>query len=592
MITLIIGHRGMGKTALARKFAPGPVIDLDAEIEKQTGESPSQIFHTHGEERFRELELETLSSLLKVGNKNLWIVLGAGFPLDRFQKPKDIDIEIQFWRRETDSRGRFFTDRPRLNAAVSPLEEYLQLYPIREARYRQYADWIFEWPEGEHVNRISVARQMLSACEEYKLAEHGGIWTIRSGDRERYATIQKHFMNWGFTAFELRTDLLAPNDLEFWTQNLPHNKILWAERRSDFVWKSHAGFWGADWATELGQPPVGSSYNVYSGHQDTPPDLPKNSPPQVTAHLKWSPMVDQWKQLWDGFAWQQEAPELRSFLPRSKDGRWTWYRLWMKGKQKLNFVRECVAGEAPDQPTILEWLNSPLAETFAAILGDPVDHSWTPAEQSEFFVQKSMPIVRVKVASDEWDDAFPILEKMGLRAVAVTSPLKITAHEHADVRTARADQLRAANTLKAQGTSKVVWAADNTDELGLRLALEEHGLLSHPYRVKVWGGGGTLNVLRDIFPTASFYSVRTGELRPGSPEPSGTGPVLWIWAAGPDHSVPEIENDVACIVDLNYRQDSRARELAQKHKARYISGESMFHRQAEAQREFWKDLES
>lgn len=585
MTTLIVGHRGTGKTVLARQFAPGEVIDLDAEIARATGRTSREWIEQSGETKFRDVEKEQLRRILNEASlKDRWIILGAGFPLNDFDWG-DFEFTMIHWRRRTDSWGRIFTDRPRLNPGVNPLDEYFERFAPREEKYRDYADWTLEWPEGEHLNAVSRARDLLRAGPAAPLAPHSGIYTLRPQDRERVGIITEKFLNWGLRAFELRTDLLSTDDLEFWARTFPAERLLLAERTGQSHLQRFRGvnFGETDWALEWGRPPA--DYSIWSVHGSDP--KPFASVPGSTAHLKWSPLVESFTELESGYRWQREDPERRSFLPRSTDGRWTWFRLWMKSRQKLNFIREVENLEAPDQPSFLEFINHVDGETFAAVVGDPILHSWTPGEQAGFFAARGMPVLRVAVAESEWDEAIGVLTRMGLRAAAVTSPLKSLAWTTAKNRSAEASRLRAVNTL--------AWASEdscsghNTDEEGLRECLNSENLLETSMPVRIYGGGGTLAMMRSILPRAACYSVRSQALRADSPpEPRDEGG-LFIWAAGPRDPLPRFAVHPQIVLDLNYRADSAARELALLHGARYIDGGALFLAQAAAQRRYWSE---
>ena len=63
MKVFLIGFMGCGKSTKAKQLAQKlnwPVIDLDAEMEKKVGRSIADYFSLFGEEKFRELETETL----------------------------------------------------------------------------------------------------------------------------------------------------------------------------------------------------------------------------------------------------------------------------------------------------------------------------------------------------------------------------------------------------------------------------------------------------------------------------------------------------------------------------------------------------
>ena len=71
-----------GKTSLGKKLKkilPFPIIDLDKEIETQTGKSISSIFEERGEVAFRKLESEVLERLL-VQNQAFFLITGGGTP--------------------------------------------------------------------------------------------------------------------------------------------------------------------------------------------------------------------------------------------------------------------------------------------------------------------------------------------------------------------------------------------------------------------------------------------------------------------------------------------------------------------------------
>ena len=63
----LIGLRGAGKSSLGRMLAAHrgvPFIELDAEVERQSGMDLRDIFEMHGQDGFRRLERETLDTVL------------------------------------------------------------------------------------------------------------------------------------------------------------------------------------------------------------------------------------------------------------------------------------------------------------------------------------------------------------------------------------------------------------------------------------------------------------------------------------------------------------------------------------------------
>ncbi|MDR1327948.1 MAG: shikimate kinase [Heliobacteriaceae bacterium] len=85
---VLTGMMGSGKTTVGNALAKQlgrTFIDTDAEIEKDTGMTISQIFQTRGEPYFRKLESEKIASLPSGG---LVISLGGG----AFENPETREI--------------------------------------------------------------------------------------------------------------------------------------------------------------------------------------------------------------------------------------------------------------------------------------------------------------------------------------------------------------------------------------------------------------------------------------------------------------------------------------------------------------------
>ena len=78
---VLTGFMGSGKTTVGRLLAEAlgwEFLDLDREVERYFGLGVPAIFAQHGEQRFRELEAEVLSTLLR--RKHLVLALGGGAP--------------------------------------------------------------------------------------------------------------------------------------------------------------------------------------------------------------------------------------------------------------------------------------------------------------------------------------------------------------------------------------------------------------------------------------------------------------------------------------------------------------------------------
>lgn len=572
---LLIGARGVGKTTLLRRWEKQSQdrrqwLDLDDIIAKKNKMTVQDFFDSKGEKAFRFEEHMALIQLLR-DPAPMTIAIGAGFEWDHWHWPNQRkDIEVIWIARESDEAGRIFVDRPRLEAALSQLEEYRERYTARLKNYRKVSDWTYLMPEGDY----EISPEETSILEGTYPAL-GGILTLHphhlsDGFFAKLKEFQFDFIEvrddlWDFSQLiPLRKKLREANQKILWAVRDGQNDILKLAEKDDIV----------DWALEIsGEPPKGVA--VVSSHGANPPTHSR-------MHLKWSPIHENWASVIEGIQWQGENPAGRSYLPRSKDGRWRWLRLWQKNRQQLNFVRDSV-GTVMDQPTIHEWLRAVSSpQKFAAVIGDPVSFSWSPMEHFEFFKKKNMPFYAIAVRRGELHEAMPILEGLGLKALAITAPLKEEAFTWAKTHSEACVDLQSANTLVLKDGQ---WLAANTDVIGLASAKQEFKLGDHAL---VWGGGGTMSSVKKIFPKAQFFSVRTGQGRPGNSESALSD--LVIWAGGPDANLPPGSWHPKTVLDLNYFESSRGREYAIQHQAKYIPGTAMFHSQAKAQQELWDRL--
>jgi len=610
VIYFFIGHRGSGKSHLARRLpayfrAAGQEItiaDLDETIEKFEKCSIPEIFEKKGEQIFRELEQKYLQKLcheLDSENRCVVIVLGAGYagPLP----PPRTKNSICLWvRRPTDPLGRVFLDRPRLNPNQYPMDEFQSRYQQRQPRYSSWAHEEFMISEGFDSLNDEEKGFFLNT-----LNLQGGVLTLHPPSLHiqdwQYKRFIERRIQWGLR-LEVRDDLLTPTQIEETLKIIPHSQLLFSLRKSSedvaFISQLKEGAlwdWPAEWPLRPGSHPPILSLHRREDHEsvlDTGRNLEKAAQ-GLSSHLKLAVEVRNFEELWQGHQWAAEDPTRRTFLPRSNhEGRWSWYRLFMKNRNKINFVREG-EGSAADQPYLLDWVRVPeCPKAFAAVLGHPVIHSRTPAEHFQFFSKRKMPVLAISITEEEWESALKILFQLGLRAAAVTAPLKIKASQLAKIKTADAARLNSVNTL-LWGNKDQQWIGENTDLRGL-ISLFAH--LDSSQSIAIWGGGGTLPLLQEVLPDAAFYSVRTGTPRnPVSPDFS---PEVIIWGVGRSRysekshegeaQWPNPEWKPKQVIDLNYSEDSPGREYALRTQAKYISGMEMFRSQAAGQREFWQ----
>lgn len=601
MKTVIVGHRGVGKSELLRRLRlyvrdeESAFIDLDNEIEKKIGKGIRELFLEHGEAYFREMERQVFLEMLQQPFKNITIVLGAGFDLSVVPE----SVKVLWVRRRTDRDGRIFLNRPRLEPDLSPLEEFSQRAQVREQRYREQADEVYFMPEGvfeNHHQAMNVEKKLLL----HQLQDIRGAMTILPDmfkTSQRWQWFVERFQNRGISFFELRDDFLSEEQILKAFTDLPGEQFIFSLRRSPYDEAYFAGdffksaaqnaVW-VDWAWELGNPEkilkyVPAEKLILSLHDGDQFNTAKGFENRV-GHFKVAPEVKSFKDLMTYHRWQNSQACRRSFLPRSAEGRWAWYRLLQKEKQMINFIKED-DGSAPDQPSLWAWMMTPSQPSqFAAVLGDPVYHSFTPLEHSDFFHKLNRPVLTVEITRNEWDEAFPILQALGLTHAAVTAPHKENAGRvlgpaHSAVNTLMWDPVRQ------------IWKGTSTDEQGFLELIEGVGMIAPlQHEIFVWGGGGTLEMLKNTLPRACYFSSRTGTPREGSEEALNLSPKIVIWAAprSPETVMPPKTWKPAMVYDLNYKEDSLGREYAQGCGANYQSGLVMFTTQAQVQRLFWR----
>ncbi|WII72481.1 shikimate kinase [Bdellovibrio sp. 22V] len=600
MITVVTGHRGTGKTELMKRLQlylrdqSVDFVDLDNEIEKKIGKTIPELFMQHGEEYFRDLERQLFLEILqRKTHESMYIVLGAGFDLSVVPD----NVRVLWVRRRTDLDGRIFLNRPRLNPEMSPLEEFQKRGRVREVKYRERADEIYLMPEGVLENRhqaMAVEKSVLFG----QLHGVGGTLTVLPelfATENRWSLFKSRYADRGIDLIELRDDLLSFEQILRAVNEMPQERFVYSFRKpatefSEDLQSLLVQVEWVDWPWELGAPDpllavVPREKLILSLHtKDHYTSWIKYE--DKVAHLKYAPEVLSFAELEQGHQWQKESSSKRSFLPRSAQARWDWYRLLQKGNQLLNFWKEG-DGSAGDQPSLWSWLMMPMGRAgFAAVLGDPVAHSFTPVEHSDYFYRKSMPVFAVQIYREEWNEALPVLQRMGLTHAAVTSPHK----ENAAVLCKHA-QLRAVNTLYWNGSQ---WLGTSTDDQGFLELIEGVGMIAPLQKeIFVWGGGGTLEMIHRHLPHASYFSSRTGEPRQGSEDALSLKPKILIWAAprSAETVFPPAEWSPAMVFDLNYKEDSMGREYAQRSGSNYQSGLVMFTAQAQGQRTFWKNCE-
>lgn len=552
MKRVLIGHRGVGKSSLLQRhkeYFPGvPSIDLDQEIEKQTGKKISDIFTDEGESAFRQYELEIFKQLVR--SEKFVIAVGGGFNPQNI----DADIEVIFVSRRTDADGRIFLNRPKINSALGDLEDSQALYQARHQRFLHRADFIYQMPEG------------ITSFDQTEFEILSGAAT---GSVKAYLTVHKNnAYEMQHNLLELRTDIFSHDEIKQIVYQYPDKDFLISFRSP-----SNTQFFNFDdediiydWGLELGNPSEEflAFNNMISIHEGSIQDGIEMLRLFPETRLKLCPEIDSWEELILGYRWQQESPTSRSFLPRTKQGqsKYRWFRILATNFQKINFVQGFT--QIDDQPSWYELYKHQSNLKFGAVLGNPIHHSRSVTEQN---------VIAIPLLEKDFELAMAFLTELGLIFAAVTSPLK-----------------KIAGNVNSLVLKKGKWIGTSTDQFGFKKLADQIPLNRRDY-IAVWGGDGVLQALRKEIPQAQFFSARTGLPKIDS---HNTYPQVLIWAAPrtPEVKFPqEIYPDwnPEMVLDLNYADNSMGLDCAKKFGCKYVSGLEMFLEQAKYQREFWKE---
>ena len=634
MIYLIIGHRGVGKTLWLKKvkrifinssslgLKAGKVffVDLDEEIETQTGKKIDELLSdtnvdVHLSEKqmerqkyFRLIEKNILFKLIdKYKNTDdlVFISVGAGFKWPVEQVVPSC-CHIIHLIRETDSNGRVFLNRPRLKMSQTPYKEYMSLYSEREKFYKKIRDesfvlpeqdfdftkpekYLFDLKKQQHLNAIiTLNRCSLPSC------------------LEKWPGFIRKRLSWGLRFFELRDDQLNSMELSFLLKIIPKEKLLLSFRKSEnsfFMEKVLSSFiW--DWPLEKGHPPFRPSIvSLHERKGEKFDQLCKRIIGCKAGHFKLAVPVNNFEELIQGHSWFLEDPEHRSFLPVSPQGQiglWRWYRQIFGPQMKMCFIKESQEGVS-DQPFLYEHLVALSSKnigsiSFAAVLGDPVTHSASPAFHRMFFTERKMIFTKIPMREVDFTKKnLYLLKKLGLIFAAVTSPLKKKAFQVCDTMDSYAKEVQSVNTMIFDSQK---WQGSNTDGYGLRILLKKAGIAPSQLErnqsyIAVWGGGGTKRVLEKELPSANFYSARTGQMKSEvkNGEDSKVDIHIVVWAVGRTRMsscmLPPASWKPRLVLDLNYTEDSPGLEYSLQVGADYISGKLIFESQAKKQQDFF-----
>lgn len=147
----LIGYRGAGKTAVARRLAEVwscPWIDADVELERRAGKSIREIFAEEGEAGFRDRESAVLADLSEMPAPCV-IATGGGVVLrpenrERLQSGRVVWLRAPaavLWER---MQADTTTAERRPNLAQGGIAEVEALLQVREPIYRECAELVVD----------------------------------------------------------------------------------------------------------------------------------------------------------------------------------------------------------------------------------------------------------------------------------------------------------------------------------------------------------------------------------------------------------------------------------------------------------------
>lgn len=608
---VLIGHRGVGKSDLLQRlkqyFPQFQYFDLDLVIAEKLSNPVYKIFETFGEEYFRSKEIEMARQILN--KKNVIVSLGAGFNLENL--PEDV---ICIWvRRATDAEGRIFLNRPTLDLKLDPLEDFLSRYEKRKRKYFEKADFIYDMPEGISLLESKPLSKKGVLIQEKNLFKEFIFRTAKN--RKGVLTLNPYNVNTrvAFDTVEFRTDFFSAKEINRLVEIFgKKSKMILSFRKDnihDFkeLFDIMPDFYAVDIDSELSavldQFTARASAAVrkkliVSCHKNSVAESIATLEALVKlksrAILKCSPVIQSFAELRQLYEWHLNNPSARLIFPRSnqtsKSSDWQWFRQFMFSKQVLNFVNDGFS-TVPDQPTLLDtFLYADDFRHFAAVIGNPVHHSFSPAFHYEFMKKRNMPYYRIKIEEKEFDEAMDFLEEIGLSAVSVTSPFKEAIYRRYRHRSGGDIGIKSVNTLFIEDQGKAYIA--NTDTLGLNKTLLK--ISNDVFRkdlsmltIVLWGGGGVIPAIKSEIPNVHLVASRDGKL----PEEIKEIDIL-IWAA-PRSLLTQVPKNctIRSIFDLSYSGNSLGLELAKQNNIPYFSGLEMFKEQARGQQLFWSQFD-
>lgn len=618
MQTLFVGHRGTGKTTVARLVAESlgrPFVDLDEAILSREGRTCAELV-AEDEGRFRELELEVLGEALETDGAI--IASGAGLR-EMPGRPLIVWLARDGW--EQTAREQ----RERLRPELEWEEELGWMREIREPRWRETAHLHYRIPRARPAAR--AARDIASMIA---MIEHLGPLTDKTWSTparpERLGRAVEDVERFGLAGVEVRSDVFAAwPDVEVptlgalrtpsseWLSGALANAVaLDVDVPGLGFFADHGGFDAAPRTLVL---------STHPGAVD-PDDLNdlvqagrwvQNEHPSWAEHLvlKFAPMPADCAQL--GLARAVMAPLAATgvpctFLPQGTHN--AWFRPFAAPANATNYVSPGLrpsrfdGDEREHTPwDVQDWLPTlagPLPRGFDVLIGGATERSQGDLWHRRAALERDEPFgyVKVSLPPRDLETALHLLRSLNVRGVSVTSPYK---PEIAFVRTSdasfgqRLSREEAIDARKAEfpvttGNTLVRaperWLATDTDAEGMRAVLselEEQGI--GPATIAIFGQGGVSPALLRAIEASDWFLVHHASAREGWTDARPSFVTLVVNAGGAYGSAHEDPPRCRAWLDLHYIDVAEPPDDVV-----HLNGDLFFDAQAEAQRQFWHEL--
>lgn len=601
MLFLIRGHRGSGKSSFLKRLSSylptGKFLDLDEYISEKENLSVDQIFTQFGETKFRELEKKYYEEIQVASTKVelSFLSVGGGFSAETSEEC----IEI-FITRDTDKEGRIFFDRPRLMPELGALEESQVKFKQRHSKYLAESDFIYWMEEGFYFETKEekafwqrlvsdfLERKDSSSLEEIRCKR---FFCLLPEDVEKMRSKKSlidFYRSLPIHRFELRDDLLELDDVEFLIEKFGFERLLFSFRRDHSPYlELDLSSAMIDWDISLKGDVPSRKRLIISSHPASLDGFNIESFNKFdnleVECFKLAVPIHDFKDLTK--LEEFKSPKLCVF-PISKSGRWRFSRNLLSLDQSFCFVRNERQSTVLDQEHLFESLLLDSKKVRAAVLGNPIYHSFSPALAYDFLSQRNGAMIKIGFEQGEIEQAFSYINMKAISLMAVTSPLKEKLLELSTNNSDEVDELGAANTVYIDNNEIFL---HNTDLGGFSEVCKKYSLRSN--KTVIWGGGGTLNMMKKLLPEAICVSARSGMQRDGKKLPKAGLEVL-IWAISNTDvdrgcKIPRPMKDLKILVDLSYKDSSLAREYAIENGLEYISGLEFLKAQALLQQDFW-----